>query len=64
MDYRIENGQCCRHGFHWIFYCCEGDVFMSEKLAEVFEQYDVGILGTRKGRGATILTTTEGSFIL
>lgn len=37
---------------------------MSEKLAEVFEQYDVGILGTRKGRGATILTTTEGSFIL
>lgn len=37
---------------------------MSEKLAEVFEQYDIEMIGTRKGRGATILTTTEGLFIL
>jgi len=37
---------------------------MSEKLAEVFEQYDVEIQGMRKGRGATILTTTEGTLIL
>ncbi|MBR1865327.1 MAG: hypothetical protein IJ801_02350 [Lachnospiraceae bacterium] len=33
---------------------------MSEKLAEVYEQYEMEILSTRKGRGATILTTTEG----
>ena len=33
---------------------------MSEKLAEVYEQYDMEILSTRKGRGATILTTTDG----
>ncbi|MDE6625576.1 MAG: hypothetical protein K2K56_04315 [Lachnospiraceae bacterium] len=37
---------------------------MSEKLAEVYEQYDMEILATRKGRGATILTTTEGLRIL
>lgn len=37
---------------------------MSEKLAEVFEQYDVEILGTRKGRGATILSTGSGVLIL
>ena len=37
---------------------------MSEKLAEVFEQYDIQILGTRKGRGATILTTPKGLCIL
>lgn len=37
---------------------------MSEKLAEVFEQYDMEILSTKKGRGATILTTTDGMRIL
>lgn len=37
---------------------------MSEKLAEVYEQYDMEILATRKGRGATILTTTDGLRIL
>lgn len=37
---------------------------MSEKLAEVYEQYDMDILTTRKGRGATILYTTEGLRIL
>ena len=37
---------------------------MSEKLAEVFEQYDIEILSAKKGRGATILTTTEGMRIL
>lgn len=37
---------------------------MSEKLAEVYEQYDMEILATRKGRGATILTTTSGLRIL
>ena len=42
----------------------EGDVFMSEKLAEVFEQYEVDILGTRKGRGAVILSTDKGMMIL
>lgn len=37
---------------------------MSEKLAEVYEQYDMEILNTKKGRGATILTTTKGLRIL
>lgn len=37
---------------------------MSEKLAEVYEQYDMEILSVRKGRGATILTTTDGLRIL
>ncbi|MCM1158239.1 MAG: hypothetical protein NC300_09365 [Bacteroidales bacterium] len=37
---------------------------MSEKLAEVYEQYDMEILAAKKGRGATILTTTEGLRIL
>ena len=41
-----------------------GVVFMSEKLAEVYEQYDMEIMSTRKGRGATILTTTDGLRIL
>lgn len=37
---------------------------MSEKLAEVYEQYDMEILSTKKGRGATILTTSDGLRIL
>ena len=37
---------------------------MSEKLAEVYEQYEMEILSTKKGRGATILTTTDGLRIL
>lgn len=37
---------------------------MSEKLAEVYEQYDMEILSARKGRGAIILTTTDGLRIL
>ncbi len=37
---------------------------MSEKLAEVFEQYDMEILSSKKGRGATIVTTPDGVRIL
>lgn len=37
---------------------------MSEKLAEVYEQYDMEILSSQKGRGATILNTTDGLRIL
>ncbi|MDE5779346.1 MAG: hypothetical protein K2I10_12715 [Lachnospiraceae bacterium] len=37
---------------------------MAEKLAEVYEQYDMDIVSTRKGRGATILTTSDGYRIL
>lgn len=37
---------------------------MSEKLAEVFEQYDMDIISTRKGRGSTIITTGDGLKIL
>lgn len=37
---------------------------MSEKLAEVYDRYDMQILSTKKGRGATILTTTDGLRIL
>ena len=37
---------------------------MSEKLSEVFEQYDMEITDTRKGRGSTILITKEGMRIL
>ena len=37
---------------------------MAEKLAEVFEQYDMEIIGTRKGRGSTIITTGDGMRIL
>lgn len=37
---------------------------MPEKLAEVYEQYDLDIVSTRKGRGATILSTSEGIRIL
>ena len=37
---------------------------MSEKLAEVYAQYDMEILNVRKGRGATILSTTKGIRIL
>lgn len=37
---------------------------MSEKLAEVYEQYDMEILSSKKGRGATILNTSKGIRIL
>ena len=37
---------------------------MSEKLAEVYEQYDMDIISTKKGRGATVLTTKDGLRIL
>lgn len=37
---------------------------MSEKLAEVYEQYDMEILSSKKGRGATILSTSGGMRIL
>lgn len=37
---------------------------MSEKLAEVYEQYDMEILSSKKGRGSTILTTSNGLRIL
>lgn len=38
--------------------------FMSEKLAEVFDQYDMEIVSSKKGRGATILATKQGARIL
>lgn len=37
---------------------------MAEKLAEVYEKYDMEVLGTRRGRGATIITTMNGVHIL
>lgn len=37
---------------------------MSEKLSEVYEQYDMEILSSKKGRGATILNTSKGIRIL
>lgn len=37
---------------------------MSEKLAEVYEQYDMEIISTRKGRGSTIINTADGMRIL
>lgn len=37
---------------------------MSEKMTEVYDKYDIEILGSRRGRGATILTTTKGLRIL
>lgn len=37
---------------------------MSEKLVEVYERYDIEITGSKRGRGATILTTPDGFFIL
>lgn len=37
---------------------------MAEKLAEVYEQYDMDIVSSGKGRGATILVTTKGYRIL
>ena len=37
---------------------------MAEKLAEVYDKYNIEIVSTRRGRGATILTTTDGLYIL
>ena len=37
---------------------------MSEKLAEVFEQYDMEVISTRKGRGSTIIELNDGLRIL
>lgn len=37
---------------------------MAEKLAEVYEKYDMEVLATRRGRGATIITTMNGVHIL
>lgn len=37
---------------------------MAEKLSEVYEKYNIQIISTRRGRGATILTTTDGLYIL
>ena len=37
---------------------------MAEKLAEVYDKYDIEILSSKRGRGATILTTTDGLRIL
>lgn len=37
---------------------------MSEKLAEVFEQYDMDMISTRKGRGSTIIELNDGLRIL
>lgn len=37
---------------------------MSEKLVEVYDRYDMEIISTKKGRGATILTTGDGLHIL
>lgn len=64
MDYRNENMRFKMKGFQLIVWRMKGMFFMSEKLAEVFEQYDVQILNTKKGRGSTILSTTDGPLIL
>lgn len=37
---------------------------MADKLAEVLELYDMEVISARKGRGATIFTTTQGPRIL
>lgn len=37
---------------------------MAEKLIEVYNQYPIEIMGSKRGRGATILDTTEGLYIL
>ncbi len=37
---------------------------MSEKLAEVYEKYHIEIVSSRRGRGATIVTTKNGLYIL
>lgn len=37
---------------------------MAEKLAEVYDKYNIEIISTRRGRGATILTATDGLYIL
>lgn len=37
---------------------------MAEKMAEVYDKYNIEIIGTRRGRGANILTTTDGLYIL
>lgn len=37
---------------------------MSEKLTEVYDKYDIEVLGSRRGRGATILSTPTGLYIL
>ena len=37
---------------------------MSEKLAEVYDKYDIEVLSSRRGRGATILSTSNGLCIL
>lgn len=37
---------------------------MAEKLAEVYDKYNIEVVSTRRGRGATILTTTDGLYIL
>ncbi len=37
---------------------------MAEKMTEVYEKYDIEILSTRRGRGATIIHAKEGVFIL
>lgn len=37
---------------------------MSEKLVEVYDKYNIEVLGSRRGRGATILSTTDGLRIL
>ena len=37
---------------------------MAEKLAEVYDKYNIEIISTRRGRGSTILTTTDGMYLL
>ncbi len=37
---------------------------MADKMTEVYEKYDIEVLTTRRGRGATIIYAKEGVFIL
>ncbi len=37
-----------------------GGDFLSEKMSEVYEAYDMEILGVTRGRGAMILKTDKG----
>ena len=38
----------------------QGGDFLSEKMSEVYEAYDMEILGAVRGRGSMILKTDQG----
>ncbi|MBE5941909.1 MAG: hypothetical protein E7264_05130 [Lachnospiraceae bacterium] len=37
---------------------------MADKMADVYEKYDIEVLATKRGRGATIIDAKEGVFIV